>query len=140
VLLDTPPRAGRRAGATTGSDRERLLAFAAATLVAYVGVAHEVVGARLYPDGPAALGGPLAWHAVGIAGIAMGALLIAGTLGLLAVPLVPCALAIAGIGAAFVAWDAAQGGFHFFALTLVIAGSVLAHAARRRRLASSTRA
>lgn len=137
VLLEIATRARRRAAAA-GSDRERLLAFAAATLVAYVGIAHEVVGARLYPDGPAMLGGPLGWHAVGIAGIAMGALMIAGTLGVVAVPLVPCALAIAGIGALFVAWDAANGGLHFFALTLTIAGGVLAHAARRRRIAATT--
>ena len=140
VLLEIVTRARRRVAAAAASDLERLLAFAAATLVAYVGIAHEVVGPRLYPDGPAALGGPLGWHAVGIAGIAMGALLIAGTLGLASVPLVPCALAIAGIGAGFVAWDAANGGFHFFALTLVIAGSVLAHAARSQRIVATTRA
>jgi uncharacterized membrane protein len=139
VLLEIATRARARGAAAAASDRERLLAFAAATLVAYVGIAHEVVGARLYPDGPAMLGGPLGWHAVGIGGIAMGALLIAGTLGLASVPLVPCALAIAGVGAGFVAWDATNGGFHFFALTLVIAGTVLAHTARRMRVAVPTR-
>ena len=140
LLLEIATRARRRATGATASDRERLLAFAAATLVAYVGIAHEVVGTRLYPDGPAMLGGPLGWHAVGIAGIGTGALLIAGTLGLVSVPLVPCALAIASIGAGFVAWDAVNGGLHFFALTLVIAGSVLAHSARRRRVIAPTRA
>jgi uncharacterized membrane protein len=139
ALLEVTTRARGRRAAAGASDRERLLAFAAATLIAYVGIAHEVVGARLYPDGPALLGGPLGWHAVGIAGIAMGALLIAGTLGMASVPLVPCALAIAGIGAGFVAWDAANGGLHFFALTLVIAGSVLARSARRQRIAVATR-
>jgi len=139
VLLEITTRARRGvASPARAVERERLLAFAAATLVAYVGLAHEVVGARLYPDGPAALGGPLGWHAVGLAGIAAGALLIAGTLGLLAVPLVPCALAIAGIGGLFAAWDAMRGGFHFFALTLVIAGIVLARAARRQRLVAAT--
>jgi uncharacterized membrane protein len=141
VLLEIATRVRRRAAAAVpASDRERLLASAAATLVLWVGLAHEVVGPRLYPDGPAALGGPLGWHAVGCAGIALGALLVAGTLGLVSVPLVPFALAIAGIGAGFVAWDAANGGFHFFALTLVVAGGVLAHAARRRRMVASTHA
>jgi hypothetical protein len=97
VLLDVATRLrGRRAAAAATPERARLLAFAAATLVAYVGIAHEVVGTRLYPDGPALLGGPLGWHAVGIAGIVAGALLIAGTLGVLTVPLVPSALSIAG--------------------------------------------
>jgi len=141
VLLEVATRARRRVAAPASvADRERLLAFAAATLVAYVGLAHEVVGARLYPNGPAALGGPLGWHAVGIAGIAAGAVLIAGTLGVLAVPLVPCALAIAGVGGLFVAWDAMNGGFHFFALTLVIAGTVLALTARRQKLVATSRA
>jgi len=140
VLLQVATWARRRPGAAAPSDRERLLAFAAATMIAYVGVVHEVVGTRLYPDGPALLGGPLGWHAVGIAGIAVGVLLILGTLGLVAVPLAPVALAIAGIGAGFVAWDATRGGLHFFALTLMIAGGVLARSARRRRMVPATRA
>ncbi len=139
VLLDIATRVrGSRAAAAGAAEHTRLLAFAAATLVAYVGIAHEVVGTRLYPDGPAMLGGPVGWHAVGIAGIAAGALLIAGTLGLVSVPLVPCALAIAAIGGLFTAWDAANGGFHFFALTLVIAGSVLALTAHRQKAMAPT--
>ena len=140
VLLDVATRLhARRPAAAAGPQRAPLLAFAAATLVAYVGIAHEVVGTRLYPDGPALLGGPLGWHAVGIAGIVAGALLIAGTLGVLTVPLVPSALSIAVIGGLFVAWDALNGGFHFFAMTLVIAGSVLALAARRPRVMAPAR-
>ena len=138
VLLDVAARVRGSRPAAVRPERARLLAFAAATLVAYVGIAHEVVGMRLYPDGPAMLGGPVAWHAVGIAGITAGALLIAGTLGLVAVPLVPCALAIAVIGALFTAVDAARGGFHFFALTLVIAGSVLALSSRREKATAPT--
>ena len=64
----------------------RALACGAATLVAYVGVVHEVVGSTLYPQGPAALGGPLGWHALGISGIAAGLALAAGVLGLARVP------------------------------------------------------
>ena len=140
ALLDVATRLrGRRVAAAATPERARLLAFAAATLVAYVGIAHEVVGTRLYPDGPALLGGPLGWHAVGIAGIVAGALLIAGTLGVLTVPLVPSALSIAAVGGLFVAWDAVNGGFHFFAMTLVIAGSVLALAARRPKVMAPAR-
>ena len=140
VLLQLATWARRAPAAGGPSDRERLLAFAAATMIAYVGVVHEVVGTRLYPEGPALLGGPIGWHAVGIGGIAVGVLLVLGTLGVVAVPLAPVALAIAGVGAAFVAWDATRGGLHFFALTAMIAGVVLARAARRRRLAPARRA
>jgi uncharacterized membrane protein len=139
AALDVATRLRGRRAAAAAPERARLLAFAAATLVAYVGVAHEVVGTRLYPDGPALLGGPLGWHAVGIAGIAVGVLLIAGTLGVVAVPLVSSALCIAGVGAVFVAWDALNGGFHFFAMTLVIAGAVLALAAPRRHAVAPAR-
>lgn len=139
VLLQVATWARRPPATDAPSDRARLLAFAAATMIAYVGVVHEVVGTRLYPDGPALLGGPLGWHAVGIGGIAVGVLLILGTLGMVTVPLAPVALAIAGLGAGFVAWDAANGGFHFFASTLVIAGVVLARATRREGPLAATR-
>ena len=140
VLLQLATWARRRPPAAASPDHQRLLAFAAATMIAYVGVVHEVVGTRLYPDGPALLGGPLGWHAVGIGGIAVGVLLILGTLGVITVPLAPVALAIAGVGAGFVAWDATRGGLHFFALTLAIAGVVLALSERRRRAAPAMRA
>ena len=140
VLLQLATWARRRPAAAVPSDHARLLAFAAATMIAYVGVVHEVVGTRLYPEGPALLGGPLGWHAVGIGGIAIGVLLVLGTLGVVAMPLAPVALAIAGIGAGFVAWDATRGGLHFFALTATIAGVVLAISARRRRVAPAARA
>jgi hypothetical protein len=140
VLLKLATWARHPAVAAAPSDHERLLAFGAAMMITYVGVVHEVVGARLYPDGPALLGGPLGWHAVGIGGIAVGVLLILGTLGVVAVPLAPVALVIAGIGAGFVAWDAARGRFHFFALTATLAGVVLALSVRRRRMAPAMRA
>jgi hypothetical protein len=106
---------------------------AAATLVAYVGVVHEVVGATLYPDGPAAFGGPLGWHAAGIAGIAAGVLLGAGVLGLLPVPVAPLAAAVGVIGAVVFAADLWRGSFHLFAGTLVAAGGFLVLAAPPRR-------
>jgi hypothetical protein len=110
----------------------RALACSAATLVAYVGVVHEVVGSTLYPQGPAALGGSLGWHALGISGIAAGVVLAAGVLGLARVPMLPIAVVVALCGAViFVAEALIHGGFHFFALTLFVAAVVLAIAERR---------
>lgn len=99
---------------------------AAATLVAYVGVVHEVVGATLYPEGPLKFGGPIAWHGVGLAGVAAGLLLAAGVLRLLPVPVKPLAAVVGVIGGAVFAAEAiGHGGFHFFAFTLVLAGGIL---------------
>jgi hypothetical protein len=103
------------------------LACGAATLVAYVGVVHEVVGSTLYPQGPSVLGGPLGWHALGVSGIAAGLLLAAGVLGVAPVPIRTLAAAVAVCGAViFVAAALVFGGFHFFALTLFVAALVLA--------------
>lgn len=101
-------------------------ACAAATLIAYVGLLHEVVGATLYPEGPREFGGPFVWHAAGLAGIAAGVLLAAGALRLLSVPVRLLAAAVGSIGAAVFAAEAiGNGGFHLFALTLVAAGGFL---------------
>jgi uncharacterized membrane protein len=99
----------------------RALATAGAVLVLQVGLAHEFVGMRLYPDGPERLGGLVAWHAIGIAGIVTGAVMIGATLGMLPVPSRAVATILAFVGLAFVAADAViRGGFHFFAATLVV--------------------
>ena len=107
----------------------RALATAGGILVLHVGLTHELVGARLYPDGPALLGGPVAWHALGVAGIALGIVMTGGALGLLA--MLP-RLVMTGtilIGATMVAADAVlHGGFHFFAATLVV-GALLVRSA-----------
>jgi hypothetical protein len=99
---------------------------AAATLVAYVGLVHEVVGATLYPEGPLELGGPLVWHGLGLAGIAAGSLMAAGTLRVLRVP-VKLLAAVVGVigGGVFAAEVLEHGGFHFFACTLVVASAIL---------------
>ena len=99
----------------------RALAAAGAVLVLHVGLAHEVVGARLYPDGPALLGGPVAWHGLGAFAIVTGVLLLGQALGLLAVPTRVIATTMIPVGLAFVVVDAVlHGGFHFFAATLVV--------------------
>jgi hypothetical protein len=115
---------GRTAAALSIRDA---VSCAAAVLIAYVGVVHEVVGATLYPEGPSEFGGPLVWHAAGLAGIAAGLLLAAGAVRVLAVPVRPLAAAVGVIGAAVFAAEAlGNGGFHFFAFTLVVAGGFLA--------------
>jgi len=102
-------------------------ACAAATLVAYVGVVHEVVGATLYPQGPGEFGGPVLWHATGLAGIAAGLSLVLGAMRLLRVPVRALAAAVGIVGGAIFAAEAIRnGGFHLFAFTLVVAGGFLA--------------
>jgi hypothetical protein len=99
------------------------MAAAGATLLAYVGLVHEAVGQRLYPDGPAVFGGPLPWHAAGLSLLAMGLLALAGVLGIVRVPVVLLAVVAIVAGAAGVAGDAwLHGGFHFFAFTMMVAG------------------
>ncbi len=126
-----PPAASARTALTEPASRRRALACAGAMLLAYVGLVHEVVGATLYPDGPAAFGGPLGWHAAGLGLVALGVLLIAGTLGIARVPVVSLAV-IAGVAGALVVLGEAvvHHGFHFFAFTMMLAGALIAVAAR----------
>ena len=104
------------------------LASSGATLIAFVGVCHEVAGHRVFPWGPAFLGGPIGWHGVGLFGIVAGLLLLGGTLHLYRFPVVPFALLASAIGAFFfVATAALHGEFHAFALAVVCAGLVTAY-------------
>ncbi|MBI3767160.1 MAG: hypothetical protein HY271_01565 [Deltaproteobacteria bacterium] len=127
----SPPAVSVRPVLTEPVSRRRALACAGAMLLGYVGLVHEVVGATLYPDGPASFGGPLGWHVAGLSLVALGMLLIAGTLGVARVPVVPLA-AIAGVGGALVVLGeaVAHHGFHFFAFTIVLAGALIVVAAR----------
>lgn len=110
--------------------RRRALAACAATLLAYVGLVHEIVGSTLYPQGPAAFGGPVGWHLGGMLLFALGALTMVGTLGVVQVPTRALAglAALLGLGV-FVA-EATKGGFHFFALTMMLAGGFVVLAMR----------
>ena len=127
-------RARRASVATTpppALSRRRAMAAAGATLLAYIGLVHEAVGQRLYPDGPAVFGGPLPWHAAGLSLLAMGLLALAGVLGILRVPVVLFAVVAIVAGAAGVAGDAwLHGGFHFFAFTMMVAGALVATSMR----------
>jgi uncharacterized membrane protein len=115
----------------------RALATAGAVLVLQVGLAHEFVGMRLYPDGPERMGGLVAWHALGIAGIVTGVVMIGAALGMLAIPSRAVAGILAVVGCAFIAADAlVHGGFHFFAATLVV-GALLVLVASDARAAAA---
>jgi hypothetical protein len=109
-----------------GADPRQALSAACAVLIAFQGVCHEVVGATLFPYGPALFGGPVGWHAFGFLIVAVGlGLLLAVLSGArrlaigIAAPLIPLAVAvflIAGIG---------HGDFHLFALTGLLSATGL---------------
>jgi hypothetical protein len=121
----------------TASNRQRelvarALASAGSVLIAYVGIVHEVVGSTFYPDGPAHFGGPLGWHAAGVAAIAAGGVLLLASLGRARVPWRLVALAVGGVGAFLALEDALrEHSFHLFAVTLPTAALAVAIGLRR---------
>jgi hypothetical protein len=116
-------------------DRElaaRALASAGAVLVAYVGVVHEVIGTRLYPDGPAFFGGSVGWHAAGLGAIAAGGVLLLAALGRARVPWRVVAAVVGVSGAVVALADAViERSFHLFAATLPIAALAVVIGLRR---------
>jgi hypothetical protein len=109
----------------------KVVVCCAATVISYVGLAHEFVGAKLYPEGPAELGGALIWHGIGLSTVAVGMLIGACALGLTRIPAIALGVAVALLGLIFFVDEAVQhGGFHFFALTLALAGATVVAAAR----------
>lgn len=118
--------------------RYRALAACGAAIITFIGVCHEVVGAVLFPWGPAFVGGALPWHGLGLFVIAAGSNVLAGTLGLVRFPVVPFAILAAILGAFFVVVAAVlHGQFHFFALAASLAGVLTAYAQRQaERLAN----
>lgn len=123
----------REFGVTERSiSRRRALAFGGATLLAYVGLVHEVVGSTLYPHGPAAFGGLFGWHAAGLSVTAIGLLIAAGTLGLVQVPIGPLAVPLSVVGFIVLVGEALQHrSFHFFAFTIAVAGIFVAVQTRK---------
>jgi len=101
-------------------------------MIAFIGLCHEVIGATLFPWGPAAFGGPFGWHAAGIAGITSGLLLLLGTLHVVDVPVFLLALAVAVVGATITVYTAlAHGQFHLFAVVLALSGILVGQSHRR---------
>ncbi len=112
--------------------RYQSLAACGATLIAFIGVCHEVAGRIIFPWGPAFLGGPVGWHAVGLFAIASGLVLLGGTLRLFPFPVVPFSLLAAIIGVFFVVTTAVlHREFHVFALSAFFAGIVTAYCHRQ---------
>ncbi len=108
------------------------LAASGAVLIAFVGICHEAIGHILFPWGPAFLGGPVGWHAVGLFVIAAGLLFLGGTLRLFRFPVVPYALLLAVFGGIFVVIPAVlHHQFHMLALTLFFSGIVTAYCHRK---------
>lgn len=113
------------------------LAACGATIVAFVGVCHEVIGPTIFPWAPVLLG-PVAWHGLGIFTIVAGLLVLGGTLRLIAFPVVPFALLAFAIGVVLVAFTAiAHHEFHFFALAAGTAGAITAHCHRKAALSAA---
>lgn len=101
------------------------LASGGALHIGFIGLAHEIIGAQLFPWAPEALG--VLWHPAGLSVVAMGMLLLAGTLRLIRYPVVPLALLAAIAGVVTVALiELLHQQFHFLALTLAIAGAMTA--------------
>jgi hypothetical protein len=108
------------------------LAACGAAIVAFIGVCHEFFGSTLFPWGPALFGGIFGWHCVGIACIALGLLVLGGTLGLIRFPVISFALAAVFIGIALVIFTAvAHGQFHLFALAAAVSGGITAFCHRK---------
>jgi hypothetical protein len=107
------------------------LSACCAFLIAFIGLVHEAVGPKLFPWAPDFFGVVL-WHGIGVLAIALGLLLLGGTMGLMVVPVTPLAIfaAIGGLAAVlFIAMHAGE--FHFFALSLSIAAVGVAVLHRR---------
>jgi len=103
---------------------QNALASAFSLLILFVGVVHEVVGATLYPEGPAQFGGAFFWHLAGLALVIAGAWLVLGSLGMLRAPvrLIAGVVAFAGVViSAHHVMELQQ--FHLFATTLAISGA-----------------
>jgi hypothetical protein len=52
--------------------RRAAIAACGSVLVAFIGLAHEFVGATLFPWAPSAFGGAIGWYTLGAVGIAIG--------------------------------------------------------------------
>ena len=103
------------------------LASCGAALIAFIGVCHESFGHIVFPWGPALLGGPIGWHALGIFAIASGLLVLGGTLRLIKFPVVPFSLVAVAIGIMLVIYTAVvHSQFHMPALAAALAGATTA--------------
>jgi hypothetical protein len=107
--------------------RHRAIAASAATITAFIGFCHEVIGTTLFPWGPAAIGGAVPWHLLGAVAISAGLVLLLGTLHLISAPLVPVARFVTVLGVAVAVFVAFRTGeIHVLALVFAASGVVFA--------------
>ena len=112
--------------------RSQALAVSGATLIAFIGVVHEVVGETIFPWAPAFVGGYAIWYAMGAACLAFGLALMGATLRLIRMPVVvPCIVAAVGAVGLTVLVAVVKGEFHFFAVALAVAGVTTAYFHRK---------
>lgn len=112
--------------------RYQALAVSGATIVAFIGVVHVVVGETIFPWAPAFVGGYVTWYAMGAACLAFGLALLAATLRLIRMPVVvPCLVLAVGSLALTVMVAITHGEFHFFAVALAFAGLTTAYFHRK---------
>ena len=112
---------------TKGQARHQALAASGAAIVAFIGVVHVAVGETIFPWAPAFVGGYAIWYAMGVACLAFGLALLAATLGLIRMPVViPCIVLAVGALALTVLVEVIHGEFHFFAVSLAVAGAMTA--------------
>ncbi|MEW6366745.1 MAG: hypothetical protein AB1714_19120 [Acidobacteriota bacterium] len=108
------------------------LASCGAALIAFIGLCHEFVGQVLFEWGPSLFGGTLGWHAAGLLFIALGLLMLGGTLRLIEFPVVPLSALMTAIGIAVGAFAATvHRQFHLFAFATAVAGIITAFCHRR---------
>ena len=107
--------------------RYQALAASGAMIVAFIGLVHIVVGETIFPWAPAFVGGYVIWYAMGVACLAFGLALLGATLGLIRMPVViPCIVLAVGSLALTVLVEVIHGEFHFFAVSLAVAGLMTA--------------
>jgi len=116
------------------------IAVAGTVLIVFIGVCHEVIGARLFPWAPELLG-VIGWHILGIGAVLVGIGLLGGVLRLISFPVVSLGLTIAVVGVGITLFTAiVYHEFHLFALAASFAGAcvALAHRAGDRLAAASS--
>ncbi len=103
------------------------LAACGAFLIAFIGTVHETVGAILYPWAPH-LFGPVGFQALGLGVMALGLVMLLGTLRVIRVPVAPLAIATSiGTAAMFVFIEVTYHQFHYFCVCASIAGLTTAY-------------
>jgi hypothetical protein len=96
-------------------------------LIAFIGLSHELVGASLFPWGPAEFGGPIGWHLLGFAAMGIGLLLLLGTLDILPTPVIALSIFAAALGAVITGYTAVvHSQFQFLAFSFFLSAVVVA--------------